>query len=389
MAQLATTNATLPLPAELLPAGVHARFIEDVNGLRMHVLEAGAGAGRPLMLLLHGFPELAYSWRKVMAPLADAGFHVVAPDLRGYGRTTGWSDAYDQDLRPFSMLALARDVVTLVRALGAEHVSTLVGHDFGSPLAAWCTLVRPDLFRSVVLMSAPFAGAPALIGGAAAEAAFVAANAKIADDLARLPRPRKHYHWYYAARAANADMQFAPGGVHDFLRAYFHMKSADWVENKPFKLGGWTAQELAKLPTYYVMDASRNMAETVAPHMPAPAEIDTCRWMSETEMAVYGGEYARTGFQGGLNWYRTRFDTQLTAELSLFAARTIDVPSLFIAGAQDWGIYQAPGAIQRMQGEVCTHMDAVHLIEGAGHWVMQEQPVRVADLLRTFAKTHV
>jgi pimeloyl-ACP methyl ester carboxylesterase len=148
------------------------------------------------------------------------------------------------------------------------------------------------------------------------------------------------------------------------------------------------AKELAKLPTYYVMDAGVTMAETVAPHLPSSAAIDACKWMTETEMAVYGGEYARTGFQGGLNWYRTRFDAQLTAELSLFAGRTIDVPSLFIAGAQDWGIYQAPGAIEKMHHEVCTRMNAVDLIEGAGHWVMQERPEPVAERLRTFAKAN-
>jgi pimeloyl-ACP methyl ester carboxylesterase len=379
-----------PLDASVLPAGVRARFVDDVNGLQMHMLEAGfEQPGRPLVLLLHGFPELAYSWRKVMGPLADAGFHVVAPDLRGYGRTTGWSNAYDQDLRPFSMLALAHDVVALVRALGAPHVSTLVGHDFGSPLAAWCTLVRPDLFRAVVLMSAPFAGAPAVHGGVAAEADFVAAHVQIADGLMRLPRPRKHYHWYYAKREANADMQFAPGGVHDFLRAYFHMKSADWAENKPFKLSGWTAGELAKLPTYYVMDATATMAETVAPHLPTSSEIAACAWMTEPEMAVYSGEYARTGFQGGLNWYRTRFDAALTVELSLYDGRTIDVPSMFVAGAQDWGINQAPGAIEKMQTGVCTQMRGVHLIDGAGHWVMQEQPAPVIELLRGFCTSRI
>lgn len=379
-----------PLDPSVLPVGVRARFVDGVNGLRMHVLEAGfEQTGRPLVLLLHGFPELAYSWRKVMRPLAEAGLHVVAPDLRGYGRTTGWSDAFDQDLRPFSMLALARDVVALVRALGAPYVSTLVGHDFGSPLAACCTLARPDLFRSVVLMSAPFAGAPALLGGPDEEAAFLAAQAKTATDLAMLLRPRKHYHWYYATREANADMQFAPGGVHDFLRAYFHMKSADWAGNKPFKLSDWRADELAKLPTYYVMDAAATMAETVAPHLPTRAEIAACGWMTETEMAVYSGEYARTGFQGGLNWYRTRFDAPLTAELSLYAGRTIDVPSMFIAGAQDWGINQAPGVIEKMQTEVCTQMTGVHLIDGAGHWVMQEQPAPVIELLRGFCKSRI
>ena len=106
-----------PLDTRHLPAGVHSRFVETVNGLRMHVLEAGdEKPGQLLLLLLHGFPELAYCWRKVMVPLADLGYHVVAPDQRGYGRTTGWSATYDQDLRPYSMLNLARDVVALTLA---------------------------------------------------------------------------------------------------------------------------------------------------------------------------------------------------------------------------------------------------------------------------------
>src|SRR5579884_946904 len=91
-----------PLDHPSLPSGLRSRFVESVNGLRMHVLEAGREPrGRPLVLLLHGFPELAYSWRKIMVPLADAGFHVVAPDQRGYGRTTGWDDDFDGDLAPF------------------------------------------------------------------------------------------------------------------------------------------------------------------------------------------------------------------------------------------------------------------------------------------------
>ena len=104
---------------DMLPPGVRARFVEDVNGLRMHVLEAGFdGRDRPCLLLLHGFPELAYSWRKMMPALAAVGYHVVAPDQRGYGRTTGWKDGYDADLVPFRFLNLVRDTLALIHALG-------------------------------------------------------------------------------------------------------------------------------------------------------------------------------------------------------------------------------------------------------------------------------
>ena len=191
--------------------------------------------------------------------------------------------------------------------------------------------------------------------------------------LAGLARPRKHYHWYYATPDANRDMVESAQGTHAFLRAYFHHKSADWVENKPYRLEQWSASELAKLPTYYVMERAQTMAETVAPFMPTQAAINACRWLTDAELAVYSAEFGRTGFQGGLNWYRTRFDTKLNAELQLFAGRTIDVPSMFIAGKSDWGGYQAPGAYERMQEHVCARMEASHLIEGAGHWVMQEQ----------------
>src|SRR4029079_16275685 len=99
-----------PLDTDTLPRGIRARFLREINGLDIHVLEAGTEpAGRPLVVLLHGFPEIAYSWRKVMPALADAGYRVVAPDLRGYGRTTGWSANYDADLRPFRLLNCARD----------------------------------------------------------------------------------------------------------------------------------------------------------------------------------------------------------------------------------------------------------------------------------------
>lgn len=361
-----------------LPRGLRSRFVDNVNGLRMHLLEAGfETTGRPAVVLLHGFPELAYSWRKVMPSLAASGFHVLAPDLRGYGRTSGWDVSYDDDLDPFRTLNLVRDILGLVASLGYGSVAAVVGHDFGSPLAAWCSLVRPDVFHSVVLMSAPFAGPPAL---------RAAAMDPIYGDLATLRPPRKHYQKYYSTREANDNMRHAPQGVHAFLRAYYHMKSADWKQNKPFPLQSWTAPELAKLPTYYIMDLNKGMAETVAPEMPSPAQIAACRWLSEDDLRVYSSEYSKTGFQGGLQGYRLRWIPKQTAELQTFAGRTIDVPSLFIAGKSDWGVYQRPGAFEAMQKTACTHLLGTHLLDGAGHWVQQEQPEQVSKLLLQFLR---
>src|SRR4030088_2716229 len=125
-------NETTNLPDIPLPSGIRSRFVDDINGLRMQVLEAGFETkGRPCVLLLHGFPELAYSWRKVMPALAAAGYHVIAPDQRGYGRTTGWDGRFDGDLASFRLLNLVRDTLGLVSAFGYRSVAAVVGHDFG------------------------------------------------------------------------------------------------------------------------------------------------------------------------------------------------------------------------------------------------------------------
>src|SRR5476651_323030 len=130
-----------------LPNGVRSRAIHGINGLDVHVLEAGhESPGRPLALLLHGFPDLAYGWRHLIPLLADAGYHVVAPDQRGFGRTTGWVNGYVTPLAPFSVLNMTRDALALVSALGYRRTAMLVGHDLGSPVASYCAIARPDVF---------------------------------------------------------------------------------------------------------------------------------------------------------------------------------------------------------------------------------------------------
>ncbi len=368
-----------PLGPDILSTGVRARFVDGVNGLRVHLLEAGQPE-HPCVLLLHGFPELAYSWRKVMPTIAAAGFHVIAPDQRGYGRTTGWDPTYDGDVGSFRLMNLVGDIMGLLAAIGRPSVAAVVGHDFGASVAAWCALIRPDVFRSVVLMSAPFAGPPSVappaqVGGQDIHAA-----------LAALDRPRKHYQWYYSTREANDDMTRSRQGTHAFLRAYFHMKSADWTVNQPFRLAGASATELARMPTYYVMDLHQDMAQTVAMEMPTTKAIADCAWLPDHELRVYSGEYERTGFQGGLQWYRCRTQGIGQSELQVFSGRSIDVPSMFVAGASDWGVYQTFGAFERMQTSGCTRMESCNLLQGAGHWVQQEKADGVTTLLLTFLR---
>lgn len=371
-----------PTPAIHLPPGIRGRIVPDVNGLAFHVLEAGwEGAGRPVVLLLHGFPEIAYSWRHVMGPLAAAGFHVIAPDQRGYGRTSPEPIRYEQDLGPFRILNLVRDMVALASALGIDSVRSVVGHDYGASVAAACALVRPDLFRSLIIMSAPFAGPPSW------PLLPPRTDDPINCALAALDPPRKHYQAYFATSSANDDMWRCSQGVHAFLRAYFHCKSGDWARNTPFRLASWSAHELARMPSYYVMPLEHGMAETVAPEMPADAEIASCTWLTESELAYYSAEYERTGFQGGLQWYRTRMDGSLANELALFSGRTIDCPTHFVAGARDWGPYQVPGGLERMRTSVFSAMGEPSFIPGAGHWVQQEQPEATAAEILAFLRT--
>ena len=385
-AAVVQTDAT-KLPPLPLPAGIRSRYVPDINGLNFHVLEAGfESTGRPCLLLLHGFPEIAYGWRKVMLPLASAGFHVIAPDMRGYGRTTGWNDSYDSDVFPFRLTNMVRDALGLVSAFG-YRTAAVVGRDAGSPVAAWCALIRPDVFQSVAMMTSPFTGPPALpfntVEATNTGAVSLRPATSINAELAKLPRPRKHYQVYYTTREPNDNMRHSAQGMHAFLRAYYHCKSADWKENKPFRLASLTAEEMAKMPTYYIMDIDKGMAETVVSMMPTLAEVADCKWLPDSELAVYAAEYERTGFQGGLNGYR-RNDSRFIADLQTFAGRTIDVPSLFIGGKSDWGVFQSPGAFEAMQNTACTRMRGVHLIDGAGHWLEQEQPEQVSKLLIQF-----
>lgn len=375
-------NPSVLYGQDTLSEGIRSRIIDNNHGVKMHILESGFEGARPCVILLHGFPELAYTWRNQLPALAQAGFHVIAPDLRGYGRSVTAPVKFDDDLLPYSLLNRVTDVLGLARALGITKVACVVGHDWGGPTAAWCALIRPDIFQSVVLMSTPFDG-PDDLPFNTAQHPKPSTHTYIEKGFRALPRPRKHYRRYYATRAANDDFWQAPQGVHDLLRALYYYKSADWNGNKPFALKSWVPSELAKLPDYYVMDLNKTVAQTMAEHMPTKEQIAACHWMTEQDLAVYSAEYTRTGFQGGLNSYRI-FD--VADDLSAFSARGIDVPACFIGGASDWGVHQSPGAFEAMQAGACTKLLGVHLVNGAGHSLAEEQPQQVSKLLVEFLR---
>lgn len=375
----------LPPPNGIVQNYVHC----PSNGLTFHLLEAGCTPhrDRPLIVLCHGFPELAFSWRKVMLPIAEAGYYVVAFDQRGYGRTTGWDNSsfVNTNLSQFSLTNVVRDVVTLVNALGYRQVQCIVGHDFGAVTASMCALMRPDFFKSVVMMSHPFK-APALLPFAIAHGESqtdVPSTLDIHTELGKLDRPRKHYKWYNSTSVAAVDWANPAQGLHAFLRGYLYVKSANWKENVPHPLRSWTAEEMAKLPYYYVMPMEKSMPETIADMVATEDTSATESWMPDRDLAVYVQEWSRTGFQGGLNYYRTTTDAARMTDLELFAGKKIECPSTFISGARDWGNYQQPGAIEAYP-DSCSDFRGIHLVKDAGHWPQQERPEEVVQEILGF-----
>lgn len=390
--------------------------LDDRDGLRTHLIEAfpniaSEPSSLPLILLLHGFPELAYSWRKILAPLSAArgGYHVVAPDLRGYGRTVTQHEGspkqiqYDDPVAQFHILNIVEDICSLVKALGHSSVALLVGHDFGSPVSGHCVTAHPELFHSVVFMSAPFAGVeqpqqpllpqPGRTGECQGQNPKIQA---VSTALAALTPPRKHYTSYFSSCDANTDMLGEhPQDLYCFLGGYYHMKSGAWEGNTTHPLSSASnpsptidaiARDLATLPEYYVMPAHENMRQLIERHA---SQHPHFTWPSEDAEAgrVYASEFARTGFQGGLNYYRSALlppPAERVDELVALSGRQVRVPAAFIAGGRDWGVYQVPGGVEKMKNLFEMESDDVVLIQGAGHWVQQEAPDQVIAALLQF-----
>ena len=267
-----------PLGPDVLPADVRARFIDGVNGLRMHLLEVGS-PDKPCVLLLHGFPEMAYSWRKVMPELAEAGYYVVAPDQRGFGRTTGWDPAYDGDLASFGVLNLVRDIIGLAGGAGAAACG---GGGWARFRRRGCGVVRVAAAGPVspggaderaVCRFARHCVGPAKRRPSGAGDSWTG-HASIISGIIR--RVRRTPTWRHC-----------PQGLHAFLRAYYHHKSADWAGNQPFRLEAFDGSRTCQDADLLHHGPGSDMAETVAQEMPGP-EAD--RWLPMAaghELRVY------------------------------------------------------------------------------------------------------
>ncbi|MER5626706.1 alpha/beta hydrolase [Streptosporangium sp. NPDC002544] len=304
----------------------------SVPGGRIHVAEQGSG---PLVLLVHGFPESWYSWRRQLPVLAQAGYRAVALDVRGYGRSS--KPAAEDSYR---MLALVEDNVALVRALGEES-AVIIGHDWGSNIAATSALLHPEVFRAVGLLSVPYAPP----GG---------------------PRPTGLF----------AQM----GGDQEFYVSYFQEPGRAEAEMEP-DVRGWLAGFYAALSAETMSGPDAPDPHFVSPGATLRDRFPSGRlpsWLAEDDLEVYAGEFERTGMTGALNRYRNM--DRDWEDLADFNDAPIKQPSLFIGGSLDASTTWMADAINAYPATL-PGLVSSHLLDGCGHWIQQERPEEVNQLL--------
>jgi pimeloyl-ACP methyl ester carboxylesterase len=309
----------------------------EVNGLRMRVATQGSG---PLVLLCHGFPELWSSWRSQLAALAAAGYRAAAPDMRGYGGT----DA-PAEVAAYTQLQLVADMVALVRALGEREV-VIVGHDWGAPVAWHSALLRPDLFRAVVGMSVVFTS-PSRVD------LLSALRQQGINDF--------YMQYFQAPGVAEAELERDVGRT---IRLIHFNGSGDGPDRVAF----------GRIP------AGKGCLDQLSEPARLPA------WLSEADIAEYVAEFSRTGFRGGLNWYRNI--ARSSELLAAWRGATIRQPSMFIAGARD-DVLKFPGTRARIDSlaQALPGLRGCHVLEGAGHWIQRERAPEVNELLVGFLRS--
>ncbi|KAK4506461.1 hypothetical protein PRZ48_000193 [Zasmidium cellare] len=389
-----------PLP---LPSGVTASYVDTTNtsGLVFHYLSAGCDPSntKPLVLILHGYPEIAYGFKDMLVPIAEQGYCVIAPDQRGYGRTTGWDMrpwAY-VDLKQWKFENLVRDLMAFVWAIGYTEVKCVVGHDFGTIPAGWAALTRPDIFHSVVHMSVPFvppASIPFnLTSTPTPPAALSTADWTYADveyALEHLTPPRKNYQWYNSQPSAAQDFlnpTALNNSLHAFFRVEWYLKSPAYLAQfpPPHELASSDPAQLAQVPYFYVPLANQTISEALAALYVGQNASPSEAWFPDADVDVYVQEYTRTGFQGALNYYRvlTSPPGPLTDDGILWAGRKITVPTFFLGGKYDWQTYLVHGALENYN-QTSTDFRGSVLLNGSGHWPYIEQTGETVKYVNEF-----
>jgi pimeloyl-ACP methyl ester carboxylesterase len=293
-----------------------------------------------LVLLCHGWPELWYSWRHQLRALAEAGYHAVAPDMRGYGQSSA-----PTDIQAYSIFHLVGDMVGLVSALGA-HRCAIVGHDWGAPVAWHAALMRPDLFPAVAALSVPL-------------------RARARSYPLQLLREHGHlgYYWLYFQEPGVAEANFERDITLTFRRLLFTASGDGPIDRK-----GWLVAQGSGL----------------IEQMNEPAVLPG--WLREADIETYAREFTRTGFRGGLNWYRNiDRNWELTAP---YQGARIEQPALFLAGTREPMLEGRRGQASLDEMAALVPKLSVVRIEGAGHWLQQERPAEVNAALLAFLADH-
>ena len=303
------------------------------NGIDLFIREQGAG---PLVVLCHGWPELSYSWRHQIPALAAAGYHVVAPDMRGFGRSEA-----PADVAAYSIFEIVGDMVALVAALG-ERQAVIVGHDWGAPVAWHAALFRPDMFTAVAGLS--------------------------------VPPP-------FRGRARPLDILRA-SGIENFYWQYFQtpgIAEAELERDIALTMRTVLARGFSDPQASLFIEPGKGFLGAATPDLPLPP------WLSETDLGHFIDAYRASGFRGGLNWYRN-IDRNWDLTAPWQDAR-IRQPSLFIAGSKDAVVTGLIGAkrVQEME-RVLPNLTRKLIIDGAGHWIQQERAAEVNAALIAFLR---
>jgi pimeloyl-ACP methyl ester carboxylesterase len=317
--------------------------VVETNGIRIHIAELGVG---PLVVLCHGFPECWYSWRHQLPALAEAGFHAVAPDMRGYGQSDR-PDAIDQ----YTLLHLVGDMVGLLDALGAES-AVIAGHDWGAPVAWHAALLRPDRFRAVIGLSVPFrprgAVRPTTVMPQTDDAVF--------------------YQLYFQTPSV-AEAEFERD-VHMTLRRLLYSASGDAPRGDTSIVNPDTVGMVPRRGGFL----SRSLDP---PSLPP--------WLTEADIEFFAGEFTRTGFRGGLNWYRN-IDRNWEL-LAPFAGACVNVPALYIAGDRDLVVaFRGMDQLIANLSQFAPHLQRTLMLPSCGHWTQQERPEDVNAAMIDFLR---
>ena len=312
------------------------------NGIEIHYVEQGSG---PLVLLCHGFPESWYSWRHQIPALASAGYRAVALDMRGYGQTS-----QPAEIEAYGLSSLVRDVVQAVSVLGEEQ-SVIVGHDWGGPVAWYAALMRPDVFRAVVSLSVPYNPPLSLPGG-------ITLN----DVMRQVAGDRDYYRLFFQEPGvAEADLE---ADIRKTMLGLLYSISGDIVRDGVHSIG-W--------------DGHFTKGETLTDQLVIPDELPP--WLSEEDLTFYIDEITRSGFRGGINWYRNI--KNMTSILAPFVGYPLNQSSLYLYGEYDLIAGNSAEAIEALPSRL-GNLQGLYKLEGAGHWLQQERPEEVNRALIKF-----